>query len=490
MSQIGERYSTLNGEHEYTEKKYNETINQLMASYSGAPFNKYKLLDDAYRANGMFETGDALIPHPRETAEKYTRRKNMSYFINYVKPIVDANINLIFKNEPVRQNISSTYNLFLSDVDGNGTSLTRFMKKAAIRAKLHGVEFIVIDAPRIDETIVVTKKKFIDDRLYPYLYLVSPANIEDYVVDKFGRLVYIKYSVENDTIDSEGNKKTMFETWTLTKDFCIKSYDGNTEKFDNTIGIIPMIPVYGTINNSDDLIPQSDMYAIARTNLALFNACSEWREITRNQAFNLLVYPVGEDDDYEAVDSLNIGTSDLLLYRNGSQKPEWICPNTHASDMISNEISMLIKEIYRMANMQFTQQQYVSNVSGAAMQMMNQQLYQSLTELANGLQEVEKKIAKIFGLYVGENLDNISVVYNKNFSVTDASSVLANATASLAMNICEGFNIEVKKQVIRSVLQDVDNSVVAEVINDLEKNPEKGTGIEAGTIKTVQPTAV
>ena len=175
MSQIGERYSTLNGEYEYTENKYNETINQLMASYSGAPFNKYKLLDDAYRANGMFKTGDALIPHPRETAEKYTRRKNMSYFINYVKPIVDANINLIFKNEPVRKNISSTYNLFLSDVDGNGTSLTRFMKKAAIRAKLHGVEFIVIDAPIIDETTVVTKKKFIDDRLYPYLYLVSPA---------------------------------------------------------------------------------------------------------------------------------------------------------------------------------------------------------------------------------------------------------------------------------------------------------------------------
>ena len=82
------------------------------------------------------------------------------------------------------------------------------MKKAAIRAKLHGVEFIVIDAPRIDETTVVTKKKFIDDRLYPYLYLVSPANIEDYVVDKFGRLVYIKYSVENDTIDSEGNNNT------------------------------------------------------------------------------------------------------------------------------------------------------------------------------------------------------------------------------------------------------------------------------------------
>ena len=39
--------------------------------------------------------------------------------------------------------------------------------------------------------------------------------------------------------------------------------------------------------------------------------------------------------------------------------------------------------------MQFTQQQYVSNVSGAAMQMMNQQP-SVIDELANGLQ-VEKR---------------------------------------------------------------------------------------------------
>ena len=53
MSEIGERYTTVNGEYEYSTKKYNETINQLMASYTGTPFNKYKLLDDAYRAGGI-----------------------------------------------------------------------------------------------------------------------------------------------------------------------------------------------------------------------------------------------------------------------------------------------------------------------------------------------------------------------------------------------------------------------------------------------------
>ena len=53
---------------------------------------------------------------------------------------------------------SSTYEQFIQDVDGNGTTLTRFMKKAAIRAKLHGVEFIVVDMEQLEEGQIVTEK--------------------------------------------------------------------------------------------------------------------------------------------------------------------------------------------------------------------------------------------------------------------------------------------------------------------------------------------
>ena len=56
-----------------TEEQYSELIQQLatLAKYDGHLIGKYELLDNAYRASGGFETGDYLIPHPSEKAEKY-----------------------------------------------------------------------------------------------------------------------------------------------------------------------------------------------------------------------------------------------------------------------------------------------------------------------------------------------------------------------------------------------------------------------------------
>ena len=54
------------------------------ATYNGVLINKYELLDNSYRASGGFEDGTYLIPHTAETEQKYIRRKNMSYYINYL----------------------------------------------------------------------------------------------------------------------------------------------------------------------------------------------------------------------------------------------------------------------------------------------------------------------------------------------------------------------------------------------------------------------
>lgn len=271
------------------ESHYSELIKQLLlnAGYNGMPISKYELLDNSYRASGGFETGEYLIPHPSEKEDKYVRRKNMSYFINYVKPVVDAHVNPIFKAEPSRSGMSNTFSLFSEDVDGNNTTLTRFMKKAAIRAKLHGVEFIVVDMEKIDKDKIITKKDVLDERIYPYLYLVSPEQVTSWYTDKFGKLVSITYTVLNNIVDDKGDVKNVTETWTWTDTVCKRVVNDKQEVFQNPIGMIPIIPLYGAINDSSELIPQSDVYSIARTNLALYNACSELRERNRAQAFSL-----------------------------------------------------------------------------------------------------------------------------------------------------------------------------------------------------------
>lgn len=444
-----------------------------------------------------FENGTYLIPHTSERNEKYTRRKNMAYYVNYVKPVIDAHVNPIFNTEPARQGMSSTFQRFIEDVDGNNTSITRFMKKVAIMAKLHGVQFVVVDMAKIDDDQIVTEADIENNRIYPYLYSVSPAQVNNWATDKFGKLISISYVVNNSIIDEQGNAKDVEETWTWTETTCKKSVDGSEEVFANEIGIIPVVPIYGVINATDDLIPQSDLYGIARTSLAMFNACSELRELHRNQAFSILTYPIGDEDDYENGDEpIRIGTADLLMYRGSSSvPPEFITPPSDSSDVLMDEIQLMIREIYRQANMQFATQEQVSNVSGLAKAYDNQQLYQTISELADGLQRAERKIASIFSLYMDEPMDNYSVSYNKEYGITDTTEVLTNATTALSMNICSGLNYETKRKVIRAMLVGTDSKIIDEVLKNLDETKTSGDPINQGdsnttsSVKVVQPTA-
>lgn len=477
-------------EYAWSEKITSEAVKQALFSskFCGEPIGKYSLLDNSYRATGGFETGEYLIPHPSELIDKYRRRQHLSYYPNYVKPVVDAHVNPIFKTSPTRQNMSEYFEKFVDDVDGKGTTLTRFMKKCAIRAKLHGVEFIVIDMDEISLDSIVTKKTVIDNRLYPYLYLVSPAQVVDWATNKFGKLTYFKYSLQSTVVDENGDKQQISENWTWTETICKKEIGGKETIFTNPIGVIPIVPVYGAINDSDDLVPQSDVYAIARTNYAIYNACSELRERNRNQAFSILTFPIGEDDDYENGDEpLKYGTADCLLYK-GTTAPAFITPPANPSDTIMNEINFLIKEIYRMANLQLVTGVQQSNVSGLAKEWDNQNLFQTISELAQGIEEAEYRIASIFSLFTGEDNSSISIAYNNQFGIIDSTTILTNATQSLALNICPEYNIEIKKQVVRATLKDVDDSIIDKVLDNLESDSSARNPLDIQA-KVVQPSS-
>lgn len=494
IEKLGERYSEMQQGGTVVERGYDnstpsELIQQVIATYSNINIDRYKLLDDAYRASGGFETADYLIPHPSERAEKYLRRKNMSYYINYVKPVVNSLVNPIFKTEPIRDNISSQYKAFTEDVDGNGTTLTRFMKRAAIRSKLHGVEFIVMDMDRVDPNELITKKEMQDRRLYPYLYLVSPAQVTKWYTNKLGKLISISYWLDNYILQEDGTAKRVREKWTWTEDFYIKTVEDKEERGENPIGIIPIIPLYGTRNDSNDLIPQSDIYAIARVNHALFNACSELRERNRAQAFSLLTIPIEPDDDFDASEAAPVqyGTADTLVYKQGSQAPAWITPPQTSSDIIQSEIRMMVQEIYRMASLRLKGESLGYNVSGIALSYDNQQLYQTISEFAQEIKDGEEKLAMMFGRYTGEDNSNCAVTYCTEYGVIDSSTLLANAVTALQLDISPSMNEEIKKLVIKGMLQNEDDSVVRKVLEDFETQGDRGTSIEPDEVTVVQP---
>ena len=179
----------------------------------------------------------------------------------------------------------------------------------------------------------------------------------------------------------------------------------------------------------------------------------------------------------------------MILYRGGTgEKPEFITPPSDSSDIIMNEINFCIKEIYRMASLQMLTGVNQYNVSGFAKESDNQQLYQNISELGQGLQEAEKKIATVFGRYMGEDMSNFAVAYNSQYGVVDTTATLANATTALTMNISSEYNKEMKKQVIRATLKDMDQTIIDSLVNEVENDPDGGTPIDSDKVSVVQPT--
>ena len=139
-----------------------------------------------------------------------------------------------------------------------------------------------------------------------------------------------------------------------------------------------------------------------------------------------------------------------------------------------------------MANLQLVTGVQQSNVSGLAKEWDNQNLFQTILELAQGLQEAEYKLANIFSILTGEKMDNLSITYNNQFGIVDSTTVLTNATQALSLNISKDYNVEIKKQVVRSTLKDSDNSITDKVIKGLE-NLKKSKEGETVYVTTKKP---
>jgi hypothetical protein len=179
----------------------------------------------------------------------------------------------------------------------------------------------------------------------------------------------------------------------------------------------------------------------------------------------------------------------MLMYRaSNGNRPEFITPPPDSSDMLLNEIEFMVKEIYRMASLRMSTDKNTYNVSAIARKIENQQYYQSIAELAQGLEEVEKKLYKIFNLYMGDNSEGFSISYNREYAVASPEDTLNQATTSLALGMTSAYNKEMRKQVARAVFADIGVDTLNDILDSIDKDPKSGAAQEDTKATVVQPT--
>ncbi len=430
-----------------------------------------RLVRNAFYGSGGFNDGSYLYRYDRETEGNFNTRKNLAYYFNYTKPIVEGAVDPVFREYPTRiaEHDDERWNRFLIDVDGKGTPIDKFMAEAALEAKLDGSLFIVVD--NASESSSSNLEEALMNREFPYLYTLSGGDVTNYVRDRYGRLILIEYIVKYKVVEA-GRARTVSEKWKWTREEWKVTREGLEFSGPNSIGVIPVVPLVGAVvdrTSSDPLRPTSDFLQIAKANMAIYNACSELRQRNRSQAFSMLTYPVPEDDNPSQYKEIISGHDNALLYKGGTP-PSWITPDQAPSDMLKNEIQMIVEGIYRMAE-RASVTGVQTQTSGVAKEWDNFTRMQSISAFSKVCQQAEQSIADIFGLYIQKELD-VNVVYAKDFGITDTKAELEKITTALELNIGGRFDTEAKKDVARLVMKDRDDEDIKKIVDDIEKRAE------------------
>ncbi len=434
--------------------------------------DNYALLDDAYTGSGGFLSGDYLIPHVRETPDKYGRRKALSYYANYVKAVINALVDPVFRKVANRNwegqgTDSAMFSKFQNDVDCKGTKIQRFMKRALKKAKLHGVCFIVVDnVPELPPN----KGDAIAQRAFPYAYLVFPKQIKAYECDKAGILTSITYEIYARRASGAVVSHTT-ERWTWTVNTWKREAEGETVEKAHQLKVVPVIPLFGTDVDEGDMLPIGDMLSIARINLAIFNLCSELRELLRNQAFATLCYPVTDNAGFDELNKIVTGTENALGYDGtASTSPSYIAPPAEQATLLQGELKRLVEEIYRIANLTSVVGVQQKN-SGVAKEWDFENTNQALTDLADNCQETELRMASLFENWTNSTI-NYSCVYPNDFGIVDVTEALDDVTKALDLQIGGLFQKEVKKKAVEVYLADLPEERFDAVMEDIDQQSE------------------
>lgn len=441
----------------------------------------YKLLADAYAGIGGFADGSYLKQHPREANDKYEARRNLAYYLNYMKPCVDAHVSPIFKNLASRDYSgtgAAAWGQFLESVDFVGNGIRDLMKRAALASKIFGVSFIVMDR-EADVNGSMTVQTLTQDRKnLPYAFVVEPLRLKKIKADKFGQITLFEY-YEPDP-DSEYSPAVR----TLTLDgWHLRSSKGESEGKWN-LGMLPVIPVRSKECDPAIKLPPSDFISVAQTSLAIYNMSSWLGDILLNQTFSVLVFPSNQSDD------LVIGTSNALGFPpESSHTPNFIAPPADPANILSANIDRLQQEIYRMAA--------VVNVTGVKTEMSGiarawdfEQTNQILSDFADAIERAEYKLAELFKRWTGVDFE-YKVSYPSDFSLSDLDTELANAELAKGLNFGDSFDVEVFKRVLTSYLPELPDDEFDNLVADYAAQQEKNlldAAHEAADGKNKHPT--
>ena len=405
---------------------------------------QFREVSQALNATGIFSGGGALIQYNSETDDQYSKRQQVSWYVNDIRPACMRFVGYLTKRPALRQTENAALQAILDDADWRGNSIDVFFQSFMLEAKARGSMLLLVDMPNNDQTA---------ERPFPYFSAIAPEQVSKYTLTDQGRIESIDII---DTIDGKAVTRYFDEmSWKIIDG------EGNIlQQGEHNLGLCPVV----AFTESGEYPCIGEFAAIVGLSKRLINLRSELDEILRRHTFPIFSaqFPILDPIAGEMPESLQARQVSLIAalkdaVANLGKDRGIVSPSSVGfvapPDTPAQTYRDVIKDIEeKVAEIGFNTNQSgeKSAESGLALTIRFQALNAALTAFARRMEDFERMVFYVAGRWLGIDADAAySAQWSRDYQIADVTTELSTLDALAASN----FPQEVIDEQMRTIVQ-------------------------------------
>jgi len=435
----------------------------------------WQFIRDAVQGVGGFADGLYIYPTSLEyennkATQKLKDRIDQADYDNFARDIMDAawdqivqSRDLITRRAPAS---GSTLDAFWSDVDGQGQHIMDFLEFPMRQARMYGTGYVFMD--RGQNVGVYSEAESLQSGNRPWIYSVPSEFVVDWGFEEDNSIDFV--TMIEPTGDEEweyvGAKWAAPQfphnvlTWTKT-DWCrfaaVATFDENNKVVSlnysfvdggpNSVGVVPMIPIYNDTPAPKRMIGDTEMPDVARLSQTVYNIDSEAREIERKCAM-FLAMPVKNIKDYEDK-KLITGLDNVMLFDGDAGEPKWISPNLDILAKLEARRARIIDSAYNMGHLRAIVGA-IKTQSGFHAEVEFAKTERRIARHAAQLESFENKLAALYQKFAGEKEGGFEISYPREYGVRDLERVLARSEIMFSLQLGDDVNKQASYDLLKT----------------------------------------
>ena len=375
-------------------------------------------LDPSKRDGSTLIDGSYLERFPNESDEAFSMRIRRSKYRNFSRDVVRVNVATIFEqgNSIDRREVSEDLGPIAENIDGRGSSLQSFIRRATVETFIFGWIGVLTDYPVFDQSKIVSIKDENENNIRPASKIILPIDIWDWYQDpNTQRFEYIL--VNEGLMKTQDGPVQVFreiepDRWSVVAingDVIDSGYHdyGNDLPFD--------ICVCDRASEDSDLEPfgYSCLADVADLQIENYNLSSQLQDLIAKVNFPILHVqgPPGKSKGTRR--KLPVGP-DYALY---SESPvAWVSPDVMAIQKTRELLDRNESEIREIAGIATRSEESTEAHSGAALRWEYSTKLSLIKDRAENLRQFEQKLYRRYQMVLDRDIRYWSIKYPTDYA--------------------------------------------------------------------------